>query len=92
MGFALWVDSEMAWAQGRHEYQPMGAAVVARWRDEQERALRDRGAPHAMDRATLRRFLMHTERLSLHALRVLPARADLCLRLDANRAVRGIET
>jgi hypothetical protein len=30
MGFALWVDSEMAWAQGRHEYQPMGAAVVAR--------------------------------------------------------------
>ncbi|HEX7770158.1 MAG TPA: kinase, partial [Dokdonella sp.] len=62
------------------------------WRDEQERALRDRGAPHAMDRATLRRFLMHTERLSLHALRVLPARADLCLRLDANRAVRGIET
>lgn len=22
MGFALWVDEEMAWAQGRHEYQP----------------------------------------------------------------------
>lgn len=68
-----------------------GADVVARWRDEQEHALRDRGARHAMDRATLHRFLMHTERLSRHALRVLPARADLCLRLDARRVVRGIE-
>ena len=30
MGFALWVDPEMAWAQGTHEYRPMGVAVVAR--------------------------------------------------------------
>lgn len=30
MGFALWVDLETAWAQGTHEYKPMGAAVVAR--------------------------------------------------------------
>jgi hypothetical protein len=30
MGFALWIDGEMAWAQGRHEYRPMGVAVVAR--------------------------------------------------------------
>ena len=29
MGFALWTDDEMAWAEGRHEYRPMGTAVVA---------------------------------------------------------------
>lgn len=29
MGFALWIDSELAWAQGTHEYRPMGTAVVA---------------------------------------------------------------
>lgn len=28
MGFALWVGPETAWAQGTHEYRPMGAAVI----------------------------------------------------------------
>ena len=28
MGFALWIDSETAWAQGTHEYRPMGTAVI----------------------------------------------------------------
>lgn len=62
--------------------------VVARWRDEQERALRRRGAPQAMDRRALARFLMHYERLSRVALRELPKRADLRLRLDGERRVR----
>lgn len=30
MGFALWLDGEVAWAQGTHEYRPMGSAVIAR--------------------------------------------------------------
>jgi hypothetical protein len=32
MGFALWIDDgkELAWAQGTHEYRPMGTAVIAR--------------------------------------------------------------
>lgn len=30
MGFALWLTAETAWAQGTHEYKPMGAAVIAR--------------------------------------------------------------
>ena len=30
MGFALWIDNEVAWAQGVHEYRPMGTAVIAR--------------------------------------------------------------
>ena len=31
MGFALWIDAEpgLAWAQGTHEYRPLGAAVVS---------------------------------------------------------------
>jgi hypothetical protein len=31
MGFALWIDPEpgLAWAQGTHEYRPMGTAVIA---------------------------------------------------------------
>ena len=64
--------------------------IVTRWRGEQERRLRVRGAPHAMDAATLRGFLMHYERLSRHALRTLPARADVRLELRADRSVRRI--
>jgi hypothetical protein len=29
MGFYLWLDRDVAWAQGCYEYRPMGAAVVA---------------------------------------------------------------
>jgi len=29
MAFALWIDGEQAWAQGLHEYRPMGVAVIA---------------------------------------------------------------
>lgn len=64
--------------------------IVARWRDEPERALRRRGAPRAMSRAALRRFLMHYERLSRHALRTLPALADIVVTLDASRRVDAI--
>jgi hypothetical protein len=30
MGFALWIDTGhgLAWAQGTHEYRPMGAAAI----------------------------------------------------------------
>jgi D-glycerate 3-kinase len=65
-------------------------SVVGNWRDQQERALRRRDAPHAMSPTALRRFLMHYERLSRQALRELPARADLYLVLDPGRRVRRI--
>jgi hypothetical protein len=29
MGFYLWTDGEVAWAQGTYEYRPMGTAVIA---------------------------------------------------------------
>ncbi|GAP65143.1 putative kinase [Mizugakiibacter sediminis] len=62
-------------------------AVVRRWRGEQERALRRRGAPRAMDAAALDRFIAHYERLGRHALATLPPRADVRIELDAARRV-----
>ncbi len=29
MGFALWLDGDLAWAQGTSEYRALGTAVVA---------------------------------------------------------------
>ncbi len=47
MGFAVWIDQSesLAWAQGTHEYRPMGTAVIAssdqfRHRDFQQKRRR----------------------------------------------------
>ncbi len=66
--------------------------VVVRWRNEQEDALRRRGAPQAMSPTRIARFVQHYERLSRHGLRTLPARADLVVSLDASRRVRDVRT
>jgi hypothetical protein len=29
MGFYLWLDDGLAWAQGTYEYKPMGTAVIS---------------------------------------------------------------
>lgn len=29
MGFFLWLDRDLAWAQGTYEYRPMGTAVIS---------------------------------------------------------------
>jgi hypothetical protein len=29
MGFCLWLDNGLAWAQGTYEYRPMGTAVIS---------------------------------------------------------------
>ncbi|MDX1981019.1 MAG: hypothetical protein SFV51_12180 [Bryobacteraceae bacterium] len=29
MGFALWIKDGLSWAQGTHEYRPMGVAVIS---------------------------------------------------------------
>ena len=29
MGFALWLERETAWAEGTHEYRPMGTAILS---------------------------------------------------------------
>jgi D-glycerate 3-kinase len=93
-----WVNAQLADAYARLwnridtlvVLQAPGFALVSEWRDEQERALRDRRAPRAMDGANLARFLLHYERLSRHALRELPARADVRVVLRADRSVRRL--
>jgi hypothetical protein len=29
VGYHLWIDGEVAWAQGSYEYRPMGTAVIS---------------------------------------------------------------
>jgi hypothetical protein len=29
MGYYLWLEGELAWAQGTYEYRPMGTAVIS---------------------------------------------------------------
>ena len=29
MGFYLWLDDDLAWAQGTYEYRPMGTAIIS---------------------------------------------------------------
>jgi D-glycerate 3-kinase len=67
--------------------------IVACWRGQQEADLRrvSPAAACAMDDKTLRRFLDHYERLTRHILMEMPARADLVLRLSADRDVLAIE-
>ena len=57
-------------------------ATVLRWRAEAER---QQTGPRRMSDLEVARFVQFYERLTLHALNVLPGRADLSLRLDANR-------
>lgn len=93
-----WVNAQLAgpyaslWREleGLIVLQAPGFEVVRGWRAEQERPRLAQAAPHALDDATLERFLMHYERLGRHALRSLPARADLCIVLDRERRVQAI--
>ncbi|MFC3212747.1 hypothetical protein [Novosphingobium panipatense] len=65
--------------------------VVRDWRGQQEQDLRERigrgeaEGSRVMDDAALDRFVQFYERLTRHALREMPARADLVLHLDAGR-------
>jgi hypothetical protein len=49
MGFALWIDAPagLAWAQGTHEYRPMGTAVIASTDQFRHRDFRQRRRPPA---------------------------------------------
>jgi hypothetical protein len=52
MGFALWVDGDCVWAQGTHEYKPMGAAVIAATDlFRQKDFVSDRRCPARLDRS-----------------------------------------
>lgn len=66
--------------------------VVLKWRTEQEHELRARasaGSPGVMSDEALARFIQHYERLTKHTLVEMPGRADLVVRLAADRSVIG---
>lgn len=71
-------------------------AIVHRWRAEQEeglrRQLRAAGKPTdgTMSDAQVATFIQHYERLTRHILAEMPGRADLTLRLDAERQPMGL--
>ena len=67
-----------------------GWDVVARWREQQETELRATGGVRAMNPAEVIRFIQHYERLTRHILAEMPARADLTVRLDAERRIVGL--
>lgn len=67
---------------------------VRRWRAQQEQetaARHDGRGAGLMSAAQLERFVQHYERLTRHALRVLPAQADALLVLDAAHAVASLQ-
>jgi D-glycerate 3-kinase len=67
---------------------------VFAWRGLQEKKLaRQKRHTHAMglmDESTLRRFIMHYERLTRHMLAEMPERANLVLRLDRFHQVESV--
>lgn len=68
--------------------QPPDFAPVARWRWQQEQAMRSEHGGHGgMSRAGVERFVQHFERISRQALRTLPAIAERTLTLDARRRI-----
>ncbi|UWX04390.1 kinase [Pseudoxanthomonas sp. NC8] len=80
----LWARTDVLWFLQAPDFD-----VVRHWRWQQEQALR-RAQPGrgGMDRAQLERFIQHYERVSRHALRTLPARADTIVTPDATRTPR----
>ncbi|WP_428382042.1 hypothetical protein [Nevskia ramosa] len=66
---------------------------VRRWRWQQEQDTASASSSSAIglqSRTQLARFIQHYERLTTHALRVLPARADVLLTLGEDHAVGSI--
>lgn len=70
--------------------QPPGFGIVPEWRWQQEQALQAAEPGRTgMTRMQVERFVQHYERVSRQALRVLPARADVVVTLDAQRRIVG---
>lgn len=67
-----------------------GWDVVARWREQQEAELRQRGGARVMSPEEVTRFIQHYERLTRWILEEMPTRADLTVQLDENREVLSL--
>ncbi|SFF40627.1 D-glycerate 3-kinase [Fontimonas thermophila] len=67
-----------------------GFEQVFEWRWQQEAELAAAGHRPGMDADTLRRFIQHYERLTRHALAVLPDRADICIELARDHSIAAV--
>jgi len=70
MGFAVWIDAEkgLAWAQGTHEYRPMGSAVVASTDQFRPRDFRNTRRPPAHLRRSFVGFFGSLEEVNVRLL------------------------
>ena len=67
MGFAVWIDAEngLAWAQGTHEYRPLGTAVIASTDQFRHRDFRSSRRPPARLRPSFVGFFGSLEELNI---------------------------
>lgn len=71
-------------------------SLVYEWRSLQEQKLAEQGkytsesCQHIMNASQIYMFIQHFQRLSEHALRTLPQRADICIKLDKQHKMTDI--
>lgn len=75
MGYALWIDGDLAWAEGAHEYRAWGSAVVSTSTRFQ---LRD-----------FRRLQGKRERRGDHFVGLFPSLEEVNYYLETRRTVRS---
>lgn len=68
MGFAVWIDerNRQVWAQGTHEYRPMGSAVIARTDQFRHRDFRQRRRVPQELRGAFAGFFGSLEEVNVH--------------------------
>jgi D-glycerate 3-kinase len=70
--------------------RPPSFEVIADWRIEQERKLRETGGGAVMSDDAVRLFIQHYERIARWLDLEMPSRADVVVQLDARRDVVGL--
>jgi D-glycerate 3-kinase len=82
---SIWDQLDELWA-----LLAPGFEVVSEWRLEQEVRLGAQRAEAMMTPQEVARFIQHYERLTRSSLNSMPNLADLCLRLDSQRAITEV--
>jgi len=88
MGFYLWLDTEVAWAQGTYEYHPMGAAVIASSDLFRRRDFDPRRKPSPTRTAIYAGQFASLGHLNAHLKRARPARRPLGRQARPPRSTR----
>jgi D-glycerate 3-kinase len=65
--------------------------AVVQWRWQQEQELDPGAGKHVMNEAELNRFIQYYQRLTCWMLETAPEQADMCVTLDHNHSIAGVE-